>query len=171
MNSASLPPARRERGASLIVALVFLVIMAMLGVTVAGVTNLEERMASNTRDRDLALQSAEAALHDAEQRLADPAFRGTAFPAFDPLRANSATYWEGCFTPPAPVAPCAVMYTPTTAMVTFGAGAVAEQPSFVIEKKPKVGTTDVFLVTARAVGGSNEAVVVLQAEYGYTPPP
>lgn len=165
---------RRERGASLVVALIFLVIMAMLGVTVAGVTGLEERMASNTRDRDLALQAAEAALHDAEIRLADAGFRAGVVPNFTLTRANSAAFWETCFTKNLPAALCAttnILPIDTSRELPTGnaAGAVEAQPQFLIERKPDVGTTQVFLVTARAVGASDETVVVLQAEYGYTP--
>lgn len=158
---------RAERGASLVVALIFLVIMAMLSVTLANVTGLEERMAGHTRDRNLALQSAEAALRDAEARLANAAFRATAFPNFDATNDNDAQYWEDCFT--LPVAPCNPTYEPLTPLPTLGAGAVAAQPQFVVERKPNVGVTEVFRVTVRAVGGSNETVVVLQAEYGFTP--
>ena len=159
--------ARREHGASLIVALIFLVVMAMLGVTVAGVTGLEERMASSTRDRDIALQATEAALRDAEVRLMAPGFRANPFPAFDATRANSAAYWEDCFV--TPVAPCMVTYTPTRQLPSAGGGAVAEQPRFVIEKKPNVGTTEIYRVTARGVGGADDTIVVLQAEFGFTP--
>jgi type IV pilus assembly protein PilX len=166
-------PMRRQRGASLIVSLIFLVVMAMLGVTLASMTGLEERMAGGTRDRNLALQSAEAALYDAELALNDPMFRATGFPAFDPERANDAAYWETCFVtePPDPLSPCVVKYTPATDMPTDAEdGAVAGQPSYVVENKGVVDGTQVFLVTARAVGGSADAVVVLQAEFGYTPP-
>ena len=158
---------KREHGASLIVALIFLVIMAMLGITVANVTNLEERMAGNTRDRDLALQSAEAALRDAEVQLSNPVFRATAFPAVDMDDGNDAAYWETCFTEPEAL--CDPAYEPDTGLPTSGAGAVAAQPQFIIQTKPAVGTTQVFRVTARAVGGSPQTVVVLQAEFGFTP--
>ncbi len=158
----------RQRGASLIVALIFLVIMAMLGVTLANVTNLEERMAGNTRDRDLALQAAEAALRDAEVRLADPAFRGSAFPAYDAARANDAAFWETCFS--AKSVPCGDPKEPTTALPDgTDAGAVAAPPEFIVETKPPAGATQVFCVTARAVGGSLDTIVVLQAEFGFTP--
>lgn len=173
MNTHALPPARRTRGASLIVALIFLVILAMLGVTVAGVAGLEERGASNTRDRDLALQAAEAALHDAEVQLANPTFRATVTTKFDKLRANSAAFWEQCFDKDAPISPCDGTNThePSTKMTTSGAGAVYEQPRYVIEKKDPIGTTEIYLVTARAVGGTQDAIVVLQAEYDFTPAP
>jgi type IV pilus assembly protein PilX len=160
---------RQQRGASLLMALIFLVVMAMLSVTLANVTTLEERMAGNTRDRDLALQAAEAALRDAEVRLGVPAFRAGPFPAFNALNANDAAFWETCFTTPA--APCLAPLVPATLMPTVGEGAVAEQPRFVVETKPPVGPTEIFRVTARGVGGSTDTVVVLQAEFGFTPPP
>ncbi len=124
-------------------------------------------MAGNTRDRDLALQAAEAALRDAEVRLTDPGFRGTGFTAVDLDEGNDAAYWETCFE--TPVAPCDVTYTPETGLPTAGAGAISEQPKFIVQTKPDVGTTQIFRVTARAVGGSTDTVVVLQAEFGFTP--
>jgi type IV pilus assembly protein PilX len=172
MNTHAVPLVRRARGASLVVALIFLVILAMLGVTVAGVAGLEERGASNTRDRELALQAAEAALHDAETHLADAAFRDAVKTNFQPTRANDAAFWELCFDEDAPADPCKTAGTrePSTKMVTAGDGAIYDQPRYVIERKPKSGKTDIFLVTARAVGGSKDAIVVLQSEFGFTPP-
>jgi type IV pilus assembly protein PilX len=162
------PSIRRERGASLLVAMVFLVIMAMLGVTVANVTSLQERMAGHTRDRDLALQSGEAALQEAESRISDATFRAGAI-AFDPLNANDDAFWETCFAGTAGA--CATKYSLSgaVAMPTSGAGAVAAQPQYVLERKPDIGTTQIFRVTARSVGGTQDAIVILQAEFGYTP--
>jgi len=62
-------PLRTQRGTALIIAMLFLVILGMLGVTTMTATTLEERMAGNTRDRDIAMQAAEAALRDAERDL------------------------------------------------------------------------------------------------------
>ncbi len=158
---------RHETGASLMTALIFLIVMAMLSVTLANVTTLEERMAGNTRDRDIALQAAEAALRDAEQRLSDAAFRATGFPAFVATNENSAAYWEDCFRLPAP--PCNTAQEPVQKLPTLGPGAVSRQPRFVIERKPTVGTTEIYRVTARAVGGDEDTIVVLQTELGVTP--
>ena len=58
---------KRQRGAILIVSLLFLVILTLLGVTAMTGTTMEERMAGNTRDTGLALQAAEAALRDARR--------------------------------------------------------------------------------------------------------
>ena len=58
--------ASREHGASLFVALIFLIILTILGLTAMRVATMEERMSGNSRDRSLAFQAAEAALRDAE---------------------------------------------------------------------------------------------------------
>lgn len=56
----------RERGVSLVVSLIFLIILTILGLTAMRVATLEERMSGNARDRSIAFQAAEAALRDAE---------------------------------------------------------------------------------------------------------
>ena len=67
----------RQRGAVLIVSLMFLVILTMLGVTAMSGTTMEERMAGNTRDAGLALQAAEAALRYARRDISNIPARGT----------------------------------------------------------------------------------------------
>jgi type IV pilus assembly protein PilX len=60
---------RRQHGAVLIVALLFLVILTILGLTAMSGTTMEERMSGNTRDANIAFQAAEAALRDARRDL------------------------------------------------------------------------------------------------------
>lgn len=55
----------RQTGAVLVVALLFLMIITMLGVTSLQSTSGEERMAGNLRDTNNAMAAAEAALRDA----------------------------------------------------------------------------------------------------------
>lgn len=56
----------RQRGAVLIVGLIILFVMTLLGITAMQTTTLEEAMAGNLQDRDLAFQAAEAALREGE---------------------------------------------------------------------------------------------------------
>jgi type IV pilus assembly protein PilX len=58
---------RNQRGAILIVALIFLMVMTMLILASVRGTTMQERMASNLYDRSLAFQAAEAALREAER--------------------------------------------------------------------------------------------------------
>ena len=76
-----------QKGSVLIVSLIFLLLLTIVGVSSMNMTSLEERMAGNFRDHDLAFQAAEAALLDAEefventfditQAYTDPACTGT----------------------------------------------------------------------------------------------
>ncbi len=56
----------RQRGVALLTALIFLVVLTLLGIGVYSTTTSEERMARNFRDREIALQAAEAALNEAK---------------------------------------------------------------------------------------------------------
>ena len=162
-----------------------------LGVAVMGVNAMEERMIAGTKDRDLALQAAEAALRDGEQDVANNVGPSTAF---------TDTCTSGLCTPPAqrdalgslaslPVDDPQLGFDwGTDAMVRqygqyTGAAqfpSVAQQPRYVIEKFSYLGTPageSVVLgsepvapgvgyrITARGVGARPETVVVLQSIY------
>jgi type IV pilus assembly protein PilX len=62
-----MPSRRAQKGAVLMVALMFLVALTLLAVTSMTGTTMEERMAGQYRDLNAAFQSAEAALRDAER--------------------------------------------------------------------------------------------------------
>ena len=62
-------PARAERGAALVTSLVLLLVLTVIGVTAMMMTRMQERMAGNTRDLNLAFQGAEAALRDGESMI------------------------------------------------------------------------------------------------------
>ncbi len=60
-------PAHKQRGAVMVVALIFLLVMTMLILASIRGTVMQERMASNLYDRSLAFQAAEAALREGER--------------------------------------------------------------------------------------------------------
>lgn len=60
----------RQRGAVLIVSMLLLLVLTILALGASQSTRLEERMAGNARDSDLAFQSAEAGLRAAETYIA-----------------------------------------------------------------------------------------------------
>ena len=62
----------RERGFSLIVSLMMLVVIIILGIGASQMAINEERGARNDRDRQIAFQAAEAAIKDAEQEIYGP---------------------------------------------------------------------------------------------------
>lgn len=69
---------RHQRGMVLVVGLIFLLLMTIIGTTAIQTTTLDERMAGNMKDRNVAFQAAEAALRNAEQ---DIRGNGTRVPA------------------------------------------------------------------------------------------
>lgn len=58
-----------QRGAALVVGLIFLAMLSLMGVAAYMVASQEERMSGNTRDRIRAFEAAEASLRDCESLL------------------------------------------------------------------------------------------------------
>jgi Tfp pilus assembly protein PilX len=58
-----------QSGITLIISLVLLLLLTIIGVSSMKVSNLQEKMAGNDRDRNLAFQAAEAALRAAQRHL------------------------------------------------------------------------------------------------------
>jgi type IV pilus assembly protein PilX len=156
----------RERGAALIVALVMLLIMTVLGVSAMRSTTLQERMAGNLRDGNLAFQAAEAALREGENFLEGtlPPFAGANGLLQMQDGAGQAAFWN------------AHNWGANSRTAAAVAGTTAA-PRYVIEELPAVpveGGSERFgplpeigfyRVTARAVGGTTDAVSVLQTTY------
>jgi len=143
-----------QRGAALIIALIFLVMLTLLGITASTVTSMEERMTGNTRDRDLAFQAAEAAMEDAANRLTTASFRALAT-TIDPTAANDQAYWNA--------------YAWNTSIATslaLDTDLFSQAPQIVLERR---GATNFYRITTRGFGGTSNAVAILQAEYEYTP--
>lgn len=172
---------RHQRGVTLIVALIFLAVLTLLGVTAARVMSQEERMAGNARDRDMAFQAAEAALNVAENSV--PGYPAT-FPAttietpganglytYSQCLPNSQAYWNGAGDKDCNGNTKAGFdWTAANATITIsGLDDVAEQSKYIVEKMPDLAGAKRYRVTARGVGGDANAVVILQAVYTYSP--
>lgn len=63
----------RQHGIALVIALVFLLLLTIIGVTAMNTTTMQERMAGNARDRNAAFQVTEATLRVAEEEIRDGA--------------------------------------------------------------------------------------------------
>lgn len=177
--SGSAGQRQAQRGATLVVVLLLLLVTMIVALGALRTANLEERMAGNTRERQVAFQLAEAALRDAEQTI-----RIDADGPFVPLRPGlfSADCTAGLCRS-APDAPLWASFTETdwtsTKAWAYGAstGAVAPTggatpPRFAIEYQgtlqpiePGKPCIALFLLTARARGANVATDVVLQAVY------
>jgi len=173
---------RRESGAVLIVSLLMLLILTLIGVTVARMQTVEERLSQNEQNRASAVQIAEAALREVE-------FNGLALGGWSVAQtsANSAGFYTlnpnvGSVVPtinwnnPAQVAnvcPACTIPGPGLASIT-----VSQPPAAVIEAIPPVGwpgsgignagnsTTQAvptFRITVHAWGPDGTSAVTIQS--------
>jgi type IV pilus assembly protein PilX len=76
-------PLRKQRGAALVVALILLVVATLIGLASSRDTVLQERMSSNSYDRSLAFQRAEAALRFGEERILNETWQITGLGGVD----------------------------------------------------------------------------------------
>lgn len=174
---------KNQRGATLIIALLILVMIMMYGIPAAIDSMQNERMAGNSRNRDLAFQAAEFTLTEAENWISSMTFTdiGNLAPANfscnsasdddDPTpgdgifpngecHANDITYWRN-FDWSQGVAPSKSM----------DVDLVIAQPRYIIERMPDATINSArkryYRITAQAVGQDANAVVVLQTMYEY----
>ena len=79
----------RQRGISLVIVMIFLVILSLLGISAMQSSTLSSRIARNEADRNLAFQAAEAALRDGELDVRNERFnRSRCNPTIVGCRAN-----------------------------------------------------------------------------------
>lgn len=179
--SQQVSPAQ-QRGAVLLVGLIMLLLLTIIGMASIRGTDLQERMAGNMRDRSLAFEAAETALRSGEDTVSGLA--GLTLPTI-----NTAGYYEDLNKTTNNALPDRPTLWNKTVWGTSGKPlaaetltGVSEQPRFVVEKvlvtistKNLGGGVDFtsdqssigefFRVTARGVGGTADAEVVLQSSF------
>lgn len=143
---------RRQKGVVLIIALVILVLVTLVGLSTIRTTTMEEKMAGNSRDRDKALQAAEAVVQACLAQLDAGTYVGT---VHTPAAAPATPLWE--------VSGNWVVSSVASTAVNIANAGLAQDPRCLVEALG--ATTGSYRVTGRAVGGSAETVVMLQATY------
>lgn len=172
---------RREAGAVLVVGLVMVLLISIIGVSAIRGSNLQESMAGNMRERNLAFQASESALRIGESLVSDQASR--------PLMTDSQGLYNDTYR------------SPTTSILTFTEANwkdnakvkvtslsleyVSREPTYIIEQlDPDIGvgaamegsaidlegmqnTGDItpYRLTARGFGASVNAIKTLQTTY------
>lgn len=172
-------PGCHERGVVLIVSLIMLLLMTIIGVSGMQSTTLEEKMAGNMRNKNLAFQAAESALEAGE------IFLGTKKSAELSALVFSCAGTDGLFTQSGVCSGTATKpiwdddtvwaNDKTNVKSVSYPGKFADiqaSPRYIIEDLgltdchgSGAGTNDCrhFRVTARAVGGTADAVVIVQS--------
>jgi len=156
-----------QQGVALVVSLVMLLVMSLLAVSSMNTTVLEEKMAGNYKDRNMAFQSAEAALRAGENYLRTTAV----LPVFDGSTA-------GLYTPTQSGLPRwkTVNWNASGEVITYANNLtdVAASPKYIIEELEALNESatlgeqlevQYYRITSLAVGGTDTAVVMLQSTY------
>jgi type IV pilus assembly protein PilX len=158
----------KQKGAALVVGLIFLLILTMIGVSAIQTSSLEERMAGNLRESQIAMLAAEAALRSGEITVENRLESGPssydnttipATPAPDPLLSSS---WTGT------VSAIVNSFTDLQTGSNF--------PRVFIEKAQETAITteytginkknaEVFFINSRSTGASGNANTILQSSY------
>jgi type IV pilus assembly protein PilX len=171
--TARLARCRPQRGAVLIVGLIFLALLTLIGVTAFSVATQEERMAGNARDRLRAFEAAETALRDCEALIAGPIP-----PAF--TVAGTGGYYLTRQGDLEVITRTGFTWTSSPTVTLSGVATVARQPRCVVEQlenvpipasgqsiraelPQSVGTA--YRVTAQGIGTNENTAVVLQSYF------
>jgi type IV pilus assembly protein PilX len=185
MNSrrASRLTATRQRGAVLVISLLLLLVMTLLGLGASQSTRLQERMAGNQRDQEVALQGAEASLRAAERRLS-PMVNAVLTRCRRP-DASCDSFEKRILIDATTQVELDLANQANSWWTTFGKvyvdgddlGAVSGTPQFVVEHRAEVREVlsvgdsnldtvrDFYMVTARSNGMTDTAQVVIQSTY------
>ena len=170
----------RNHGVALFISLVLLLILTIAGVSAVQTTTLETRMARNEHDTLLAFQAAESALRDGEAFIEtlvstagfNPAGNNglwTVAELGDPEPWEDPDVWTGGSSRPADTEVGEVVAEQPRYLVEHVATVIQEENAYQIED-PYAGTAsdrvEIFRVTARGVGGTERAQVLLQSTYG-----
>jgi type IV pilus assembly protein PilX len=167
-----------QHGAVLLISMVVLLILTIVGVSAMRNTVMEEKMVSNMRDKGLAFQAAEATLRVAEKYIEAQVVSTIAFDTNSEVgfydKSNMQLWqslnWDD---------------TDSIKIAEFNSTYnMAAEPRYIIQHIASIatnqnslnlgnygqntgaGTNEIFLITARATGGSGSAPVILQTTYG-----
>ncbi|MCP4048669.1 MAG: pilus assembly protein PilX [Gammaproteobacteria bacterium] len=164
---------KHQSGVALIIGLIVLLLLTIIMISALKVTALEERMAGNSQNHNVAFQAAESALREAE------AYIESGIPAFAPLELSGSPFRtttepycvNGLCSVTDPLQSEVFPYVNGAKLTaaTGIAGIVAE-PEYIIELIRTDASTDssriyaTFRITTRAWGEDN-SLVLLQSTY------
>jgi len=176
---------QRQSGFVLVVALVLLLVLTLLGLAAAQSTSLEERMARNARNHDMAFQAAEAGLNAAQsgilQGLWDNAdYAGNANGLYLLATCCGGGTWTSAWTTNSNDPwPTALPINTAVPGLSIAGIPAAQQPVYIIEQLPPVAApgsnlgqqqsgsgappVQPYRITVYATGGDQTTHVILQS--------
>ncbi|MFC5472608.1 pilus assembly PilX family protein [Paraherbaspirillum soli] len=163
-------------GIALPIVLIFLVVMMLIGAVAIRNVTLDEKMAGNSRNQQLAFQAAERALRYCENAIQGTVPAGGAKPTVkNPAAPTDPNLWEVAdnWTGSKAIAVTIPSGSWTINSKTFNDG-LASEPQCMVEdvgttlklaptQAKRDFTTKVYRITARGVGATTDAVALLQS--------
>jgi type IV pilus assembly protein PilX len=172
---------QREAGAVLVVGLVMVLLISIIGISAIRSSNLQESMAGNMRERNLAFQASESALRIGEALVSDQTSRPTmtnnrgmysdtyATPASSILTFTEENWKDETKVKVAALNLQYVSHEPTYIIEELdpdiGIGAAMEGSAIDLEGMQNTGDITPYRVTARGFGASENTIKTLQTTY------
>lgn len=153
---------KTSRGSVLILALVLLIMLTLMAVTEMSINTVETRVATNSADQQVAFQTTEGAINEATNNLLAGLYSNGSFMS----NANGLYLFD----PTTPPLWTTIDWNSSSAVIKSFKGSSIAQSSYIIEQLPSIiqggqsmnSPAYVYRITARGVGASGNAVVVLQ---------
>jgi len=169
-----------QRGSALIVSLLILLVLTLIGVTSMSTTSLQSKMATNSREYNLAFQAAESALRDGEtdMLMTNPTVfdssctTGLCLPSTvgTPVWSSGSPYWASArlYGSQTGAAALSFLATPPKYLIEKLPLANPTVPGRAISNLPNYGSgglVQYYRVTAFGTGGNGSAAVMVQSIY------
>ena len=153
---------KKQQGSVLIITLLLMLMLTLLAITQVSLNSTQTRIASNTADTQIAFQTTEGALNEATNNL----FAGN-YAASDFLTNTKGLYLFNANQAPLWIT---IDWGNSNAVIPSFQGSSKTQADFIIELLPSIVKsgqniafpTQVYRITARAVGPSGGSAVILQ---------
>ena len=153
-----------QRGAVMITTVILLILLTLSALAAMTMNGTQTRVATNSADNQVAYQTAEGALSAAASQLLAGTYSASEFAA----NTNGLYVFDATA---APVWASAAVWSRSEAVIQSFQGGSSATAHFVIEKLPPVSmpgqnmkaSTQIYRITARAVGASGRSPVILQS--------
>ncbi len=161
----------KQKGVALFISLVLLLVLTIIGVSSVQTTSLEVRMARNEHDAMLAFQAAESALRDAEAELWAAVTVAPYVEVADmgaPPNWAAAGVWTGGASTVAPNAITEAAEDPRY-LIEYAGPVLRDENAHQLDDpygNASIDRIEMFVITARGVGGTANAQVLLQTTFG-----
>jgi type IV pilus assembly protein PilX len=168
-------PLQNQSGVVMVIGLIMLLLLTLIGITASQVTGLEEKMAGNSRDQNIAFQAAEAVLRDGEDMIENgivslSAFSGAPYYSEDDAHPDyrASTSWNSTSSSSYATSMPLVHSQPRYYIKYIGTDTANSDASInigVYGESSSGATVSRFTVTARGTGRQDNSQVFLQSHY------